>query len=82
MAVPRLVHFDRFAQLTFGLITDQGAPEIRPNGIALVTKWLSGEQWDICTDAISTSWGGCYGAPDTDWESCYAEPSTTWTDCT
>lgn len=52
---------------------------VKPNGVALVTQWLSGEQWSPCYDPISTLWTGCFAQPVTGWSACFTAPSTAWT---
>lgn len=70
MAVPRLVQFDRYAEVTFGLEAETSGLSVVVNGVALVTEWLANAQWGICYDQPSTSWADCF-----------TQPTTTWTDC-
>jgi len=70
MAVPILVSFDRYAEVTFGLDAESAGSLPVANGVALVTEWLSNAQWGICYDQPTTSWGQCY-----------SQPVTVWTDC-
>jgi len=67
--------------MTYGLLSYQVMPEIRVNGIALATEWLSGSQWDACADPVTTSWADCGSGPTTDWEECGDAPTTTWVEC-
>lgn len=69
MAVPLLVRFDRFATLTFGLIAEGNPGQIVANGLALTTRFVSGEIWERCCDPV-----------ETDWDECCPEPVTVWTE--
>lgn len=64
--IPVLVQFDRFSQMSDGLVSDSPGFALRANGIALVTEWLSG-QWDACYEPVVTGWTGCYAQPTTTW---------------
>jgi hypothetical protein len=79
--VPTLVHFDRFAQMTFGLEAEMPGFQLVPNGIGLVTGWLAGEGWDVCYAPVSTGWTNCFGGPVTGWTISFAQPTTGWTLC-
>jgi len=81
MAVPLLVNFDRYTELTLGLDSVSAGGNPIPNGVGLVTGWLSNALWEICADVVSTSWTACASSPTTFWTSCYSNPSTTWSDC-
>lgn len=82
MAVPLNVKFDRYAQLTGGLVqVSSSLPFIvNPTGVALVTGFLSAGIWNSCYDAIATVWADCYAAVVTLWTDTFVQPSTTWTD--
>ena len=71
MAVPVSVRFDRFAQLTNGLVqvSDEIPLLLEPNGVSLATGWLTtGEGiWSACYDAVTTAWTACYSAVTTTW---------------
>ncbi len=81
MAVPQNVRFDRYAELTGGLV--QVSSEIpfivNPTGMAMITGWLTSGMWNACYDPISTSWTACYSAVSTVWSACYSAVVTTWT---
>lgn len=70
MAIPRVVSYDRYADLTGGLIAQSAAVNIITiNGVALVTWWLS-NAWIRCAPDVSTGW-----------TLCAAPVATTWTEC-
>lgn len=83
MAVPRDVHFNRFAQMTGGLVTIGPAPEnnLFVNGVAAVTGWLSGSPWIWCLVPEPVVWTECAAGITTTWEDCINDPSTSWTEC-
>jgi len=80
MAVPQHVKFDRYAELTGGLV--QVSSEIpfiaNPTGMALTTGWLTSGIWSVCYDPIATVWTACYSAVATTWTACYSAVTTTW----
>lgn len=81
MAAPAFVKFDRYAQLSFGLIAEGFVPAVAPNGIALVTRWLSGSVWNGCSDPATIVWTNCYSVTPTVWSACYTPVTTTWVAC-
>ncbi len=82
MAVPAGVRFDRFAQMTGGLVqlSDELPVILDPDGVSLVTGFLTiGDSvWSACYDPISTTWTTCYSAVTTVWVTCYNAVTTTW----
>lgn len=78
MAVPVGVRFDRFAQMTDGLVAFGLALPVHANGIALVTGFLFGEIWIPCFDPVSTSWSVCASAVVTSWTDNNPSVTTTW----
>ncbi len=83
MAVPVGVRFDRFAQMTGGLVqvSDEIPFLLDPDGMSLATGWLTiGDNiWSACYDPISTVWTTCYAAVVTTWTTCYNAVTTVWT---
>lgn len=70
IAVPHLVSFDRYAEMTVGLDATTAGGLIVVNGVALVTQWLSNSQWSMCYQEPSSSWTDCYSDPATVWSGC------------
>ncbi len=83
MGIPLNVRFDRYAELTGGLVqvTDEAPFILDPNGMSVVTGWLTlGDGvWSACYDPVSTAWTACYSAVVTVWSACYSAVTTTWT---
>ncbi len=81
MAVPLNVKFDRYAQLTGGLVqvSNESPFTLNATGMALVTGFLTSGIWSDCYDAITTVWSACYSAVVTTWSDCYVAVTTTWT---
>lgn len=65
--VPILVRFDRFAVLSFGLIAEKNPGQIVASGLALTTRFVSGEIWERCCDDVVTSWADAEPEPVTVW---------------
>lgn len=61
------MNFDRYTEMTLGLDAVTSGGNIVPNGVGLVTAWLSNALWDICADVVSTTWSACYSSPATIW---------------
>jgi hypothetical protein len=78
MSVPVGVKFDRFAQLSDGLVAFGLGLPVHANGIALVTGFLFGEIWLPCFDAITTSWSVCAAPVSTTWTDNNPSVTTTW----
>ncbi len=81
MAVPLNVKFDRYAQLTGGLVQVSSVLPfiVNPTGVALVTGFLTAGIWSVCYDPIVTVWAACYSAVITTWTNCYSAIVTVWT---
>lgn len=77
MAVPLNPIFDRYAQMSYGLVAIGYGPEVQANYLALVTGFMYGDNWALCYDMPVTSWSLCAAAPTTSW-SAFTAPSTTW----
>lgn len=76
----RAVKFDRYAQATFGLEAKTDPGSVFIDGIALVTRWLSGGPYSVCSDPVSSSWTNCISSPVTAW-TLGSSVSTVWTIC-
>lgn len=82
MGVPFLVRFDRYAQMTYGLEAYGLGPVpnvFGANGVALVTGFLFGENWNYCSSPVSTSWTLCMASVSTSWTPGFSQPVTAWT---
>lgn len=78
MAVPFKVRFDRYAQASSGLVAVGLGFPVAANGIALVTGWLFGENWNSCFDPVATSWTLCAAETTTTWDDNNPNVTTTW----
>lgn len=81
MAVPLNVKFDRYAELTFGLVqvSSESPFIVNPTGMALVTGFLTSGVWNACYTPVVTAWIACYSAVSTTWTACYSAVTTIWT---
>lgn len=65
--ITNLVKFDQFAVMSFGLISLKNPGQLVPNGIGLVTSFVSGEIWANCCDPVTTTWTDSFPEPVTVW---------------
>jgi hypothetical protein len=75
---PFLAKFDRFAQVTNGLMSENVNLSLVPNGTALLTWFIDSEIW-IGPSMIVTGWSQCCAPVSTSWSDTYAQPVTGWT---
>ena len=78
MSVPFGAKFDRFAQMTDGLVAIGNGPVVNANYLALTTWFMYGENWIYCNSQPTTSWTMCAASVSTTW-SLLAAPTTGWT---
>jgi hypothetical protein len=76
--VPFKPYFDRGAQVTFGLVAYGPGLGVGPNGVALLTQFLYGQNFSYCEDPVTTNWTACV-VPATTW-SAVSLPVTVWLD--
>lgn len=79
MAVPLNVIFDRYAQMTYGLVAIGYGPSPVVNGVAEVTGFLYADNWVFCYDMPSTGWSSCGPSVTTTWSNCVTPVVTVWT---
>ncbi len=63
----RGIKFDRYSQETFGLEAKTDPGTVFIDGVALLTRWLSGGPYTDCSVAVVTVWTG------------FATITTSWT---
>lgn len=78
--MPLNVKFDRYAELTAGLVSvaNESPLQLQVNGVALTTGWLTSGIWVACYNIVITTWTACFSSPSTLWTALFSNPSTTW----
>jgi hypothetical protein len=79
MSVPLNPKFDRYAQMSYGLVAYGYGPVAKANYLALVTGFMYGDNWTHCYDSVSTTWTACGATVTTTWTDAYTLPVTAWT---
>lgn len=79
MSAPLNPRFDRYAQMTYGLVGIGDLPQPAVNYLSLATGFMFGDYWTWCSDLPSTTWAACSTLISTSWTQSYTLPATAWT---